>query len=79
MECQASGRLWLSYYLSIHTLRVATLVTLRLGLGLMMVSSIRAGFLLTVAQKAVEQSEPHRLVAAIGGRHFGVYSSRHLD
>jgi hypothetical protein len=37
----------MTHYLNMHTVLVATMVTLGLVLGLTIVSSLRAGFLLT--------------------------------
>jgi hypothetical protein len=59
---------FMTHYLNMHTVRVATVVTFGVVLGLLMVSSLRAGFLLALAENAMVRPEPVYPVAAEDGR-----------
>lgn len=59
---------FMTHYLNMHTVCVATVVTFGVVLGLLMVSSLRAGFLLALAENAMVRPEPVYPVAAEDGR-----------
>lgn len=58
----------MTHYLNMHTVRVATVVTFGVVLGLLMVGSLRAGFLLALAENAMVRPAPVYPVAAEDGR-----------
>jgi hypothetical protein len=53
----------MTHYFNMHTVRIATLVTFGLVLGVLMVSSLRAGFLIATEHAMVRPEPVYPVVA----------------